>query len=137
VKPTLFLLPVALLASCATTSTTSSAKAFQRADKDSSGTVTRQEAADLMIGDAFNMFDSNGDGFVDQAEFVASGGKAENFSKLNRSGTGKLTLEEAKANPTVFNTFAVSFDEADTDKDGSVSYEDYLSYLAKRDAAVR
>ncbi len=37
----------------------------------------------------------------------------------------------------IFNTFVVSFDEADTNKDGQVTLAEYQSYLQSRDAAVR
>lgn len=132
------LLPAFLLASCATTTTTQSPEQkFHKADKNGDGSVSRVEATNLMIGDAFVMYDSNGDGFVSEAEFVASGGTSENFRKINKTGSGKISLEEAKANPVVFNTFAVSFDEADVNKDGQVTRVEYQNYLKSRDAAVR
>ena len=90
-----------------------------------------------MIADAFAMYDSNGDGSVTEAEFVASGGSPENFQKVNKSGSGKISLAEAQASPMVFNTFVVGFDEADADKDGKVTLAEYQSYLELRDAAVR
>jgi hypothetical protein len=45
------------------------------------------------------------------------------FDKLNTSHTGKLTREEAKAQPTV----AGNFDAADTNKDGVLSKDEFLS----------
>ena len=137
VKQMFILLPVALAVSCATTPTRSSSKIFQQADGNGDGSVSRQESTELMISNAFKMYDSDGDNFVDEAEFTASGGTAENFRKINKSGSGKITLEEAKSSKRVFNTFVVSFDEADTNKDGLVSYEEYVSYIARRDAVVR
>lgn len=131
------LLPAFLLASCATSTTQSTDQKFHKADKNGDGTVSRVEATNLIIADAFAMYDSNGDGFVNEAEFVASGGKPENFRKIDKSGDGRISLEEAKANPVVFNTFAVSFDEADVNKDGQVTLAEYQSYLKLRDAAVR
>ena len=49
------LLPALLLASCATTSTLSPEQKFQRADKNGDGSVSRLEATNLMIADAFVM----------------------------------------------------------------------------------
>ena len=100
-KQMLILLPVALVASCATTPTTLSSKVFQQADGNGDGSVSRQESTELMISNAFKMYDSNGDNFVDEAEFTASGGTAENFRKINKSGSGKITLEEAKSSKRV------------------------------------
>ncbi len=136
-KPITTLLPVLLLASCATTSTLTPEQRFNKADKDGSGSVSRTEATNMIIADAFAMYDADGDGFVTEKEFVASGGKPENFRKVNKSRSGKLSLQEAQASPLVFNTFVVAFDEADTNKDGKVTLEEYKTYLALRDAAVR
>lgn len=137
-KPIKTLLPAILLASCATTTTAPSPEQkFQRADKNGDGAVGRVEATNLMIADAFAMYDSNRDGFVSEAEFVASGGKAANFRKINKSGSGKISLQEAQASPAVFNVFAVSFDESDANKDGKVTFAEYQTYLKSRDAAVR
>ncbi|MFC7337510.1 EF-hand domain-containing protein [Haloferula chungangensis] len=131
------LFPAVLLASCASTTNPSTSTKFKMADKDSNNLVNRQEAADLIVGDAFKMFDTNGDGVVDLEEFKASGGTEEGFRKLNKSGNGKITLADAQSNPLVVENFTVSFDEADSNKDGNVSYEEYLTYLKRRDAAVR
>jgi Ca2+-binding EF-hand superfamily protein len=136
-KPILTLFPVLFLASCATTSTPTPEQKFKHADKDGNGSVSRTEATDLIIADAFAMYDANSDGMVTEGEFMASGGTPENFRKVNTSGSGKVSLPEAQANPLVFNIFAVSFNEADANKDGQVTLAEYQSYLALRDAAVR
>jgi Ca2+-binding EF-hand superfamily protein len=136
-KTTLTLLPVLFLAGCATTTPPTPEQNFKRADKDGSGSVSRSEAANLIIADAFAMYDANGDGFVTESEFVGSGGTPENFRKINNSGSGKISLAEAQASPLVFNTFVGSFDEADVNKDAQVTLAEYQNYLALRDAAVR
>jgi Ca2+-binding EF-hand superfamily protein len=136
-KLTIYTIPILLLAGCATTSTSSPEQKFKKADKDGNGSVSRLEATNLIIAHAFDMYDANGDGFVSEAEFVASGGTPENFRKVNKTGSGKVTLAEAQASPLVFNTFAVSFNEADTNKDGQVTLAEYQSYLVRRNAAVR
>lgn len=136
-KPLMILLPTLMLVGCATTSTLSPEQRFQRADKDGSGSVSRVESTNLIIADAFAMYDSNGDGFVSEEELVAAGGTSEDFRKVNQSGSGKISLEEAQASPQVFNNYVVSFDEADTNKDGQVTLAEYQSYLEMRDAVVR
>jgi len=130
------LLPTILLSGCATT-TLSPEQKFQKADKNGDGSVSRLESTNLIIADAFEMFDANGDSFVTEAEYLASGGTPENFRKINKSGSGQVSLQEAQANPLIFNTFVVSFDEADTNNDGQVTLAEYQSYLQLRDAAVR
>jgi Ca2+-binding EF-hand superfamily protein len=130
-------IPVLMLAGCATPSTSSPEQKFKQADKDGNGMVSRKEATSLIIANAFASYDANSDGFVSEAEFVASGGTPENFRKVNKSGSGKVSLAEAQASPLVFNTFVVSFNEADTNKDGQVTMAEYQSYLALRNATVR
>jgi Ca2+-binding EF-hand superfamily protein len=132
-----YIIPALLLAGCATTNPLTTEQKFKRADKDGNGSVSRKEATDLLISHAFEMYDTNRDGYVTEKEYVASGGSAENFRKVNQSGSGKISLAEAQAHPLVFNIFAVSFREADTNKDGQVTLAEYQNYLARRDAAVR
>lgn len=131
------IIPVLLLAGCATTSPPSPEQKFKKADKDGNGTVSRSEATNLIIADAFAMYDDNSDGYVTEIEFLASGGTQENFRKVNKTGSGKISLAEAQSSPLVFNTFAVSFDEADTNKNGQVTMAEYQSYLVRRNAVVR
>lgn len=131
------LFPALLIASCASTSTPTPEQAFKSADRNGDGTVGRTEAVNLTVANAFKNYDANRDGFVDEGEFLASGGTTENFKKINTSGSGKISLAEAQSSPLVFNTFAVTFDEADANKDGKVTLAEYQDYLAQRDAAVR
>jgi hypothetical protein len=50
------------------------------------------------------------------------------FDKLNTSHTGKLTREEAKAQPTV----AGNFEAADTNKDGVLSKDEFLAAFSSQ-----
>lgn len=125
------------MASCASTSDPSPEQRFKKADQNGDNVVSREEATDLIIADAFKMFDANSDGFIDEAEYTASGGTAENFRKYNQPGSKGITLEQAKANPRVVERFAVSFDEADVNNSGTVTYEEYLAYIKRLEAAVR
>jgi Ca2+-binding EF-hand superfamily protein len=126
-----------LLASCASSSISAPEQRFKKADIDASGSVSRAEAVNLLIAEAHKMYDTDGNGQVTEAEFIASGGAKANFQKIDKSKSGGVSLEEAQANSKIFNIFAVSFNEADTNKDGEVSLAEYESYLALRDAAVR
>ena len=133
----LSLFPVVLLASCATSSISTSEQRFKKADKDANGSVSRKEAVNLLIAEAHKMYDSDANGQVSEVEYIASGGTAANFRKIDKSGSGGVSLEEAQANALIFNIFSVSFNEADANKDGEVTLAEYQSYLALRDAAVR
>jgi Ca2+-binding EF-hand superfamily protein len=129
------IIPMLFLAGCATTPTVE--QKFRKADTDGNGSVSRQEATNLLVAHAFEMYDANRDGFVTENEYVASGGAAGNFRKVNPSGSGKISLAEAQAHPLVFETFTGAFREADADNDGQVTLAEYQSYLERRNAAVR
>lgn len=131
------LFPALLLASCATTTNLTPEQRFKKADTNGNGMVSRSEAANMIIVEAFSMYDADKNGFVTEKEFVASGGTPENFRKVNKSGSGKISLAEAQASPLVFDTFVVAVDESDANKDGQVTLAEYKAYLARRDAAVR
>ena len=110
---------------------------FAAADTDGDGRVSRGQVVDLMIEDAFKRYDTSHDGLVSEAEYLAGGGSAGVFHKINTGGTGKATLAEAKASKLIRDTMAVPFDEADVNRDGSATLAEYQSYIQRRDAAVR
>lgn len=98
---------------------------FKRADKNGDGKVSRAEFTNFMIEDVFIRYDRNGDGLITIEEYVAEGGTPEGFRKINKSGTGKITLEEAKTSKLITDRMAIPFDEADVDKSGYVTFVEY------------
>ena len=132
----LSLLSPLLLVACAT-QTPSLESRFNAADKDGDGLVSREEATNVMIAQVFEVYDTNGDGFVDEAEMVAGGGDATRFRKETKSTGGRMSLAAAQANPEIIETIAVPFDEADVNGNGAISLEELQAYQAKLRAAVR
>ena len=59
------------------------------------------------------------------------------FRELNVSGTDKLTKDEAMKSAFIRNRVAASFDEADVNHNGYVTWEGFQVALAKRRAYVR
>ena len=112
-------------------------KRFQRADRNGDGKVSRIEFTDLMIADAFALYDKDRDGFVSEAEFTAGGGTAETFRAVDRAGQGKVTLEQVKASKRVRDQMAMPFDEADTSGTGYVTFEQFIAYLQRVAPYVR
>lgn len=133
------LIGILLLGGCATTPTkvVSVEVLFKRADKSGDGRVSRAEYQDFMVEQVFAIYDKNGDGFITEAEYVADGGTSASFKKLNRSGTGKLTLAEAKNSDLIKDRLAAPFDEADANHNGYVTWEEYQAARAKRQAYTR
>lgn len=130
-------IPVLLFAACATNAPLTTEQAFQRADANGDGMLSRSEATDLMIASAFKAMDADGDGFLSESEYIAAGGTAENFKKYDTSGSGGLSLSEAQANPAAVEHMAMPFDEADVNNNGAISLDEALAYQKKLDEAVR
>lgn len=110
---------------------------FKRADENGDGRVSRAEYEDFMIEEMFANFDKNGDGSITEAEFVADGGTVKTFREINVSGTGKITLVEAKASKLVRDRLAAPFKEADVNGNGYVTWEEFKTARAKARAYVR
>ncbi|HRJ70763.1 MAG TPA: hypothetical protein PLS03_00980 [Terrimicrobiaceae bacterium] len=128
-----------LLGGCATTAPKrpSLEQLFKNADKNGDGRVSRTEYEDYMITEMFFQYDKNGDGFITEAEFVGDGGTPATFRKLNVSGTGKLTKDEAMKSKLIRSRLAAPFLEADVNKNGAVTWEEFQVAVEKRRAYVR
>jgi Ca2+-binding EF-hand superfamily protein len=140
----LFLLPATLfLAGCASTPPAGSEaalkKRFNQVDTSGDGKISRDEFTDFMIEEAFVGYDKDGKGYVTLEEYVAGGGTKDAFRKINKSGSGKVTLAEAKSSDLVRRQMAQPFDEADADTGGTgyVSYDEFVAFRGKIRDAVR
>ncbi len=105
-------------------------KRFKQADKNSDGKVCRDEFADFMIAEAFAGYDKKGDGYVTLAEFVEGGGTAKTFRKIDRTGSGKVTLADAQASKIVRDQMSIPFDEADAEfgDKGFISFNEFVAF---------
>ena len=140
-KSLLLLLPAVLLFSgCATSSQSRDATLMQRfkqADADGNGQLSRTEFSDALITDAYPLYDKTGKGYFTLQEFVAGGGTAATFRDLDRSGTGRVTLADVKANQRARDQFSQPFDGADTSRSGQVTYDEFMAYRAAAAPYVR
>ena len=108
---------------------------FKKADTDSDGTLTRDEAKAMpRVAKHFDAIDGDKDGTVSLDEIRASMMKAgkemharavERFKAADKDSDGTLTKDEAKAMPRV----AKNFDAIDADKDGTVSEQEIHDYM--------
>jgi Ca2+-binding EF-hand superfamily protein len=109
--------------------------AFRKADTDSDGKLTRDEAKSMpRVAKHFDAIDADKDGTVSLDEIRASMRKAgkemharavERFKAADKDNDGTLTRDEAKAMPRV----AKNFDAIDADKDGTVSEQEIHDYM--------
>lgn len=110
---------------------------FQRADADGNGKVSREEFGDFMVEQVFSYYDLRGKGYVTLEDFLAGGGSPTGFREINRSRTGRITLEEAKSSRLVREALIIPFDEADLDGSGEVSYKEFLAYKKRAQPYTR
>ena len=101
---------------------------FKSADANGDGIVTRAEYDAHQIGEMFARFDTNKDSAISEKEFLDNGGTAAGFRKINTSGSGSITLQEAKASAGVRKSLDAPFKEADKNGNGQVSLEEFLAY---------
>jgi len=119
--------------SCASksSSTPSVESSFKSADLDGNGKVSRSEYDSHLIGEMFARFDTNKDSVITEKEFLANGGTKEGFHKINASGSGKITLQEARSSAGVKKTLDAPFKEADANGDGQVTLAEFTAARAK------
>ncbi len=132
---------VVTLAGCASgrdsTRPASPEELFRRADTDGNGKVSREEFGDYMVAQLFSFYDRGNKGYVTMEDFVEGGGSPANFRIINRSGSGRITPAEAKASKLVRETMIVPFDEADLNKSGYVTLEEFIAYKKRAQPYIR
>jgi Ca2+-binding EF-hand superfamily protein len=101
---------------------------FKRADTNGDGKASRNEFTDLLITEAFGIYDPKGRGYVTLAEYEAGGGSAADFRKIAKPGADRFTLADAKASPLVRDRMAKPFDGADVDRSGFLTWQEFEAY---------
>ena len=104
---------------------------FKGRDVNGDGRVSRPEHDSYLIGEMFTRYDKNNDSVISQKEYLDNGGTAEGFRKIDTSGSGKVSLKEAKASPGVRKTLDGPFEEADVNRDGRVSLDEFRTSREK------
>ena len=129
-----------LLVGCATPRQTSTPQAavFDVIDRNHDGRISRAEFIDWNTERLFKINDRNHDGVVDLNEFraIEGPGHDDRFRRVDRSHNGRITLDEAKANPTIRRAMGATFDGADTKHQGFIDREEWNAYVAKRQALI-
>ncbi len=112
-------------------------EAFKNADKDSDGSLSRDEAEALPgLAKDFDTIDADKSGTVTRDEIRASAverakAKGEaSFKAADKDGNGALSREEAEALPKI----AQNFDVIDADGSGTITEQEIKDSMKKRRA---
>ena len=71
--------------------------------------------------------DTDGDGSISRAEFVAAGGKQSDFDRFDWDGSGSLDRDELEAMAAAKQRAAAEMHRIDTDGDGSISRAEFAA----------
>jgi hypothetical protein len=110
---------------------------FKQADIDGNGQLSRTEFSDALITDAYPLYDKTGKGYFTLQEFIAGGGTEATFRDLDRSGSGRVTLADVKANKRARDQFSQPFDSANTSGSGYLTYDELVAYRVSAAPYVR
>lgn len=133
------------------------AAGFDEIDKDSSGTITRDELkvaleeyyghdmGDLVLNNLMSVADANNDGVIDRMELLqACFMSASMFIGADKDGDGQLTMEEVtevlqQALGPAYNEEMVQklFSAADVDNTGTVTISELKAFAKKQETALK
>jgi EF hand len=137
-QPIAVLIFAALATGCVTHSANPSENLAARVDQSKEGRISKEEFVDWNIGRIFKLYDAGGKGYVTLADWQRLQGTSKDaqYKRLDAKHVGKVTLAEARANPTVRAVMGGTFADADTNHDGWIDRKEAAAYLQKRQTFV-
>ena len=76
--------------------------------------------------------DTDGDGSISRAEFVAADGKQSDFDRFDWDGSGSLDRDELEAMAAAKQRAAAEMHRVDSDGDGSISRAEFVAVGGKQ-----
>jgi len=101
---------------------------FAMLDQDADGRISRDQYGELFINEMANYMDKDRDGVITKEEFMAIGGSAIVFNQIDKSRTGRLTVEDFKSSPLARRLITAAALGADTSRDGTISLAEAQAY---------
>jgi EF hand len=138
-KHTVAMLIFAVLASgCATQSANPTDNLAARVNQSKDGRISKEEFVDWNIARIFKLYDAGGKGYVTLEDWQRLQGTSKDaqYKRLDAKHDGKVTLAEARANPTVRAVLGGTFADIDTNHDGWIDHKEASAYLLKRQTFV-
>jgi Ca2+-binding EF-hand superfamily protein len=132
-------LTLPIVSGCATNKTSPSgpaddATAFDRADTDHNGKVTRDELSDFIVNQVFTSRDVNHDGRMTEEEWTGGDStRLPEFKKRDANGDGIVTKEEAITYGRAHGIANQIMREADTNHDGVLDRAEFQAYYGSRE----
>ncbi len=124
-KKIIFLIALFMTAFFLTWNVYSQENAFDKADKDKDGYISKEEFQ-AAVNSKFKEYDKNNDGYIDEKEFnvKASPEAAKEFKSMDKNNDTMVNVQE-------FYAAALQHREAfDFNRDGKISKEEYYSAKA-------
>lgn len=104
---------------------------FLIADRSRDGLVSRSEFIGYSIAEAFRRTDTQRDGVLTLGEFTAVGGSQSTFRAADRSGAGRVTVNDAQRTPVLQQQMVVYFVRADTSRDNYLNKPEFVVHHGK------
>jgi hypothetical protein len=122
-----------LAAGCATQSANPDSNLVARVNQSKEGRISKEEYATWNVARMFKLYDG-GKGYVTIEDWRRLEGpnRDDVYKRLNKSHNGKVTLEEAEANPKVRALLGGNFVSIDTNHDGWIDKKEAAAFLAAR-----
>lgn len=101
---------------------------MQQVDTNKDGVVSRKEFAESVVHNSATKYDANKDGVITMGEYVAGGGTASSFAKIDTKGRGKITKSDVRRSDYVTGLAGKVFEFSDKNRDGIMDSKEFETY---------
>ena len=138
-KPTIAAIVIAVLTlGCVSQSAGPKSDLVKRVEQSKDGKISKEEFVNWNVARMFRLYDSGGKGYVTIQDWRRLEGPSRDaqYKRLDVNHSGKITLEEAEANPKVRALLGGTFADIDRNHDGWIDRKEAAAYLERRQSFV-